>query len=100
MYLRVGSHRMLCSHNACIMMKLMPSLQIRDMPPDVYKALAERARGERRSLAQQALVEIAESGHRARRHGVIDAITARLRDGKTRRVRKSPTRMVREDRER
>ena len=36
----------------------MPSLQIRDLPEDVYRALAERAEREGRSLAQQALHEL------------------------------------------
>lgn len=37
----------------------MPSLQIRDMPDDVYEALAERANRQRRSLAQQAVADLA-----------------------------------------
>ena len=36
----------------------MPSLQIRDMPSDVYQALTLRARQEHRSLVQQAVVEL------------------------------------------
>ena len=36
----------------------MPSLQIRDMPPDLYEALAARAKAENRSMAQQAIVEL------------------------------------------
>jgi antitoxin FitA len=36
----------------------MPSLQIRDLPEDVYEALAFRAESEHRSLAQQAIVEL------------------------------------------
>ena len=36
----------------------MPSLQIRDLPDDVYQALALRAEREHRSLAQQAIVEL------------------------------------------
>jgi len=36
----------------------MPSLQIRDVPPDVYEALAARAKAENRSMAQQAIVEL------------------------------------------
>ena len=37
----------------------MPSLQIRDMPETLYKKLAEKAKREHRSLAQQAVVELA-----------------------------------------
>jgi len=36
----------------------MPSLQIRDLPEDVYEALSFRAESEHRSLAQQAIVEL------------------------------------------
>lgn len=36
----------------------MPSLQIRNVPDDVYQALAFRAERAQRSLAQQALVEL------------------------------------------
>lgn len=36
----------------------MPSLQIRDLPDDVYEALAYRAERSGRSLAQQALIEL------------------------------------------
>ena len=36
----------------------MPALQIRDVPPDVYEALAARAKAENRSMAQQAIVEL------------------------------------------
>ena len=32
----------------------MPTLQIRDLPEDIYERLAEQARREHRSLAQQA----------------------------------------------
>jgi hypothetical protein len=33
-------------------------LQIRDVPDDVYRAIAEAARAEQRSLSQQAVVEL------------------------------------------
>lgn len=36
----------------------MASLQIRELPQDVGRALAERARSEGRSLAQQAIAEL------------------------------------------
>ena len=36
----------------------MPSLQIRDVPEELYEALSLRARAEHRSLAQQAIVEL------------------------------------------
>lgn len=36
----------------------MPTLQRRDLPDDVYAAIASAARAEQRSLAQQAVVEL------------------------------------------
>jgi hypothetical protein len=59
------------------MMKSMPSLQIRDVPEDVYRALAERAEREGRSLAQQALHELRrmpELVARERRRAAVKAL--------------------------
>jgi antitoxin FitA len=36
----------------------MPSLQIRDLPEDVYQGVIAAARAEQRSLSQQAVVEL------------------------------------------
>jgi hypothetical protein len=36
----------------------MPTLQIRDVPEDVYQGVAAAARAEQRSLSQQAVVEL------------------------------------------
>ncbi len=77
----------------------MASLQIRDMPENVYEALAERARRQRRSLAQQAvsdLSRIEELEARQRREVVVE----RLRDQRSRRRISDPVRIVRTDRER
>jgi len=57
----------------------MPMLQIRDLPEHLYKALKDRAEAERRSLAQQAVLELAKgldmtADPRARRRSVIAAI--------------------------
>jgi plasmid stability protein len=38
----------------------MPSLQIRDLPDDIYEALSFRATSEHRSLTQQALADLAQ----------------------------------------
>jgi len=37
----------------------MPNLQIKDLPESLYRLLKERARKERRSLAQEAAIAIA-----------------------------------------
>ena len=57
----------------------MPSLQIRDLPEHLYEILAEKARRNRRSLAQQATVELekmAEAETRSRRLETV----ARIRE--------------------
>lgn len=38
----------------------MPSLQVRDLPENIYEKLAEQAQKEHRSLAQQAVVLLAK----------------------------------------
>lgn len=63
------------------MMITMPSLQIRDLPADVYEALAYRAERAGRSLAQQALAELRAQppgGRRERRLAVLERIAGRL----------------------
>ena len=37
----------------------MPLIQVRDIPDHIYRLLAERAKRERRSLAQEAVVTLA-----------------------------------------
>jgi len=80
----------------------MPSLQIRDLPDDIYQALAFRARQEHRSLAQQAVAELRRIQALAageRRQAVIARIRASLQKPQTP-LRPSPEDLVREDRER
>ncbi len=78
----------------------MPSLQIRDIPEDLYDALAERARRQRRSMAQQAIADlrtIEELDARRRREAAVE----RLRRGKPlSRKLTDPVRLIREDRSR
>lgn len=38
----------------------MPTLQVRDVPEHIYRTLAEQAKRERRSLAQQAVATLAK----------------------------------------
>jgi antitoxin FitA len=79
----------------------MPSLQIRDIPEDVYDALAERASRERRSLAQQAVADLAripELESRRTRQAAIE----RLRASAAPLPKKAldPVKIVRDDRSR
>lgn len=79
----------------------MPSLQIRDMPDDVYQALAFRAERARRSLAQQAIVELREAmGIAGGRQRVLDRVRGRIADRGPRDLRPEPEALVRADRER
>lgn len=79
----------------------MPSLQIRDIPEDVYDALAERAERQRRSLAQQAVADLAqipELESRRTRQAVIEWL--RVSDPVLPQKPLDPVRIVRENRKR
>lgn len=81
----------------------MPSLQIRDLPEDIYEALAFRAQAEHRSLAQQAIVElrrIPELTARERRLEILDRLRQRSETEPPRRLSRAPEDLIREDRER
>ncbi len=81
----------------------MASLQIRDMPEDVYEALASRARVEHRSMAQQAIVElrrIPELTARERRLEVLKRLKERFESEPPRRLPVAPEDLIREDRRR
>ncbi|MCC6589650.1 MAG: hypothetical protein IT168_23340 [Bryobacterales bacterium] len=54
----------------------MPTLQIRDLPPDIYEQLVQAAEREHRSLAQQATVLLAKAlgfkeSNRERRRAIL-----------------------------
>ncbi|MEZ5658456.1 MAG: hypothetical protein R3E83_07965 [Burkholderiaceae bacterium] len=46
------------AHTFCMHFAPMGSLQIRDIPDDVYQGVVAAARAEHRSLSQQAVVEL------------------------------------------
>lgn len=79
----------------------MPSLQIRNVPDDVYQALLFRAERAQRSLAQQALVELrgTDSQMRTRRYAILEAIKRSL-PPEPARITPSPEELIRDDRER
>jgi hypothetical protein len=88
------------TRSACVLMR-MASLQIRDMPEEVYDALTERANRQRRSLAQQAIADlerIPELESRRTRQAVIE----RLRASAPVLSKKAldPVKIIREDRSR
>lgn len=80
----------------------MPSLQIRDLPEDIYRAVADAARAERRSLSQQAIVELRRAlGLTVAAQRSAQALTALRNSG--RRLpdhAQTPEALLREDRDR
>jgi len=79
----------------------MASLQIRDLPDDIYRALAERARKEGRSLAQQALIELrklADVEANERRRMLVGAMRGRVRPAALADL-PDPVDLIREDRD-
>jgi len=81
----------------------MRSLQIRDLPDDVYEALSFRAQAEHRSLAQQAIVElrrIPELTARERRLEVLEGLKKRIETEPSPPLFRAPEDLIREDRER
>jgi len=59
--------------------EIMPSLQIRNLPLDLYKALKQLAKTERRSISQQAIISLSKGlqidvDDRERRKRVLEEI--------------------------
>lgn len=82
----------------------MPSLQIRNLPDDVYQFLAFRAEQEHRSLAQQAIVELRKATegamHYQRRRQILRDIKRSLEKDKIQQISASPEDLIRQDRKR
>ncbi|AGA31752.1 hypothetical protein TVNIR_0037 [Thioalkalivibrio nitratireducens DSM 14787] len=77
----------------------MPTLQIRNLPDDVYQALAFRAERAQRSLAQQALVEL--RGKTAEQSQTRQRVLTEIKRNLTEMVtpaEPSPEALIREDR--
>lgn len=80
----------------------MPTLQIRNVPDDVYQALAFRAERAQRSLAQQALIELRGAGagqEGGRRASLLAAIKRSLPEFAAA-LSERPEALIRSDRER
>lgn len=81
----------------------MASLQIRQLPDEIYEALTYRAERAGRSLAQQAVAELRampELDARTRRRLLIEELRQRHRDEGPVAVGVPPELVIREDRER
>ena len=82
----------------------MPSLQIRNLPDDVYQSLAFRAEQEHRSLAQQAIVELrkttTETVRGQRRKQVLEDLKRAIKEQNHLRLSAPPEDLIRDDRDR
>jgi len=81
---------------------MMPTLQVRDLPIEIYTQLNYLADKEHRSLAQQTIVLLKEGmdsklGNKERRKKLLDKISQLNIDGKD---FPDPVDLVREDRDR
>ncbi len=82
----------------------MPSLQVRELPDNIYHLLQKRARAEHRSLAQEAVSILAKGlgtsiCHKARREQLLQEITAQY-SAHQRAIQLDPVDLIREDRQR
>lgn len=80
----------------------MPTLQVRDLPDDLYAQLSYLAEKEHRSLAQETIALLAEGmekkmGNKERRKKILEKIQALDIDGNK---YPDPVVLIREDRER
>lgn len=81
----------------------MPSLQIRNLPDDIYQAIALRAERAHRSLAQQAVIElrsVIDGDREGRRRQILLRIRQSLAEDGVAGALPAPEAMIREDRER
>jgi hypothetical protein len=81
----------------------MPTIQIRNVPKHIYRALLDQARSDRRSVAQQAILVLApglnvKTDHRARRREFSGKSTSWITTPY--RHSSDPVRLIRQDRER
>ena len=79
----------------------MPTIQVREVPDRIYQTLAEHAKRERRSLAQQILVTLERglSFEQDPRHRRLEALAQARKRGPVR-WPLDPVKLIREDRER
>lgn len=78
----------------------MPTLQIRDLPDDVYQSMLAAAQAEQRSLSQQAIVELRRAlglASKERRASILQQLRASGR--RLSATDASPELLQREDRE-
>ena len=81
----------------------MSSLQIRNLPDDLYQTLTFRAEQAHRSLTQQALIELRRatgSANAGQRERILETISQDIAGMGTRTLHAPPERLLRDDRDR
>ena len=82
----------------------MPSIQVRDVPEQIYNKIKNNAQKEHRSLSQQAIVTLKkglgiDENHKERRRTLIDQIRSRRVAYDISKL-EDPVSLIREDRDR
>ncbi len=81
----------------------MPSLQVRELPENIYSSLVNQAKAEHRSLAQEAVAVLAKGlnislSNKSRRAQLLKTIEANHIDAQVKQI--DPVKLLREDRAR
>ena len=82
----------------------MPSIQVRDLPEQIYNKIKNNAQKEHRSLSQQAIVTLKkglgiDENHKERRRILVDQIMSRRVAFDITKL-ENPVNLIREDRDR
>jgi antitoxin FitA len=82
----------------------MPSIQIRDVPEQIYNKIKNNAQKDHRSLSQQAVVTLKkglgiDDDHKERRRILVDQILSRRVAFDSSKL-ENPVKLIREDRDR
>ena len=83
----------------------MPSLQVRELPDNIYRLLLEKSTIKHRSLAQEAIMTLAKgletnTSNKDRRNKILAAITDQPCNAGPKAANLDPVSLQREDRER
>ncbi|MBW2605688.1 MAG: hypothetical protein JRE28_15505 [Deltaproteobacteria bacterium] len=83
---------------------VMPSIQIRDLPEQIYSKIKNNAQKDHRSLSQQAIVTLKkglgiDENHKERRRILVDQIMSRRVAFDITKL-ENPANLIREDRDR
>ena len=82
----------------------MPSIQVRDLPEQIYNKIKNNAQKDHRSLSQQAIVTLKkglgiDENHKERRRILVDQIMSRRVAFDSAKL-ENPVNLIREDRDR